>query len=475
MNSNQTWLPATVPTLIRQSADDCVIESIAFSPGGDRLAALSSKGDVTLWDLTSAQAIGEVEGQGKVAFSPDGTLLATGVGESACLYETETWRRVREFGHQGHPVNCVAFAPSGNVLAVGDYRKFVLWDATGGKRLTQIRALDRVVQVLVFSPNGKVLASRSFDEMKFWDLTTGHPLCAIADLHGPSCDICFAPNGRSIISGRDKTSLARWTLNGRPRGVFRDPRAEGYFLSAYYSPDGTCVAVGGQDNMVHLWNANTRVLQRSLSGPVNWVHSIAFSPDGKWLAAAAGPRIHLWMRVADAASPKVKPPRQVVQAAKTQNQRMTKLRSVNGLIARLKKIHWFANVGKPNRHDPSIVRIRDWEEWPGPEDASVADHAARYQSWYDELFVAVRTYDLQEVEKLWKQVEEMTFELARTAVPYDPMADAWIATSQCVHEAAFCAALIACYLKMKWPLPDELVEDWRWYESGHWPCGYGVL
>lgn len=83
--------------------------------------------------------------------------------------------------------------------------------------------------------------------------------------------------------------------------------------------------------------------------------------------------------------------------------------------------------------------------------------------------------NVQEVEKLWKQVEEMSFELARTAVPFDPMADAWIPTSQCVHAAAFCTALIVCYLKMKWPLPDELVEDWRWYESGRWPCGYGVL
>jgi WD40 repeat protein len=254
MSANQTWRPAPVPILTRRPGDDREIESIAFSPRGGRLATLSSAGEVVVWDVASARIVGEAEGGGSIAFSPDGALLATGRGECACVYDTATWQRIREFPRQGHPVNCVAFAPSGEVVAAGDYRKFLLWDVAAGRVLARLRAHHRVVGALTFSPDGKTLASRSFDDMTLWDTTTGRALCAIAGLQGPTCDGCFAPDGKSVVSGQDRTSLARWTLQGTRGVVFQDSRARGYFLSARYSPDGGSLATGGQDEMVHLWD-----------------------------------------------------------------------------------------------------------------------------------------------------------------------------------------------------------------------------
>jgi hypothetical protein len=473
MSANQTWRTASIPILTRQPCDRPKIESIAFSPCGGQLATLSSAGEVVVWDLASAQIFGEVEGGGSIAFSPDGALLATGWGQCACLYDTATWQRIRKFAGQQHPVNCVAFAPSGDVVAVGDYRRFILWDVAAGRVLVQIPAHDRVVQALTFSPDGKALASRSFDDITLWDTTTGRALCAVAGLQGPTCDGCFAPDGKSIVSGQDKTSLGRWTLEGTRRLVFRDPRARGYFLSARYSSDGASLASGGQDEMVHLWDPDTGALRVSLPGPVGWVRSIAFSPDGRLLAAAAGPRVHLWQH--GAVSPRRRPSLAAGVAANRHTEQAPGVTSVNAFIDRLKAVRWFANVGRPQRRDVSVFRIHGWEEWPGPENGSVLEKGLRYQGWHDYLYAAIRTYGLREVEELWEQVRDMTVELARGAVPFDPEADAWVPTSQCVHDAAFCAALIACYLKMGWPSPAELVEDWRWYEAGHWPCGYGVL
>jgi hypothetical protein len=41
-----------------------------------------------------------------------------------------------------------------------------------------------------------------------------------------------------------------------------------------------------------------------------------------------------------------------------------------------------------------------------------------------------------------------------------------------VWEAGFTAALVACVLACGWPLPDDLVEVWAWFEAGHWPSGF---
>lgn len=58
------------------------------------------------------------------------------------------------------------------------------------------------------------------------------------------------------------------------------------------------------------------------------------------------------------------------------------------------------------------------------------------------------------------------------AVPFDPGGDAWNAPTQCVHAAGYVAALIACVLARGWPVLDDLVEMWNWFEAGHWPSGF---
>jgi GTPase SAR1 family protein len=59
------------------------------------------------------------------------------------------------------------------------------------------------------------------------------------------------------------------------------------FNSVAFSPDGLWLASGSSDSAVKLWEASSGKLVRSLEGHQSLVLSVAFSPDGRWLASGS--------------------------------------------------------------------------------------------------------------------------------------------------------------------------------------------
>src|SRR5262249_13461319 len=104
---------------------------------------------------------------------------------------------------------------------------------------------------------------------------------------GPVKAVAVSPDGKIIASGGDDTTVRLWELStGRELAAFRDHNGKIFALA--FSPDGkTLAAAGDNDINIRLWDVPQRKLRGTLQGHKGGVQSIAFAPDGKTLASCS--------------------------------------------------------------------------------------------------------------------------------------------------------------------------------------------
>jgi WD40 repeat protein len=115
-----------------------------------------------------------------VAFSPDGTTLASGsFDETVKLWDVASGRVLKTLTGHSCWVNSVAFSPDGTILAsasgsffnAGWDKTIKLWNIASGRELITLEGHYSAINSVVFSPDGNTLASGSYDHtIKLWDM-----------------------------------------------------------------------------------------------------------------------------------------------------------------------------------------------------------------------------------------------------------------------------------------------------------------
>jgi serine/threonine protein kinase/WD40 repeat protein len=201
-------------------ADSPVVD-VAFSPQNWYLAAATEHW-VVIWDLQSQdpQASGRTLSlstpsfpftlRTALAFSPNGLLLATGLG----VYHVDNGQLVY-YTSPGLSVHAssVAFSPDGQLIATASAGETtaMLWKAATGELLHTLNAHTGEVRAVAFSPDSRRLATGSDDcSVRIWDTTTGESVLVLPNQPSVVTDVAFRPDGRFLVTGCGDGSCGFW-------------------------------------------------------------------------------------------------------------------------------------------------------------------------------------------------------------------------------------------------------------------------
>jgi WD40 repeat protein/uncharacterized caspase-like protein len=295
---------AQKPELVVQTGHSSLVGSVAFSPDGKTLASSSHDHTIKLWDVSTGTELrslmGHSDSVNSVAFSPDGNTLASGSSDNTIsLWDVGTGAELRRLEGHSEPINSVAFSTDGKILASGSIDFTVkLWRVSTGVELRTLKG-DSGVLSIAFSADGKILVSGNRDKpIKLWDVSTGVELRSLEGHSGfvPSVavdSVAFSPDGKILVSGSRDNTVSLWDV---PTGTeLRSLKGHGV-ISVAFCADGKTIASGNDDGTVQLWDLTTGTELRTFKGHSDYVHSVAFSPDGKTLASGGGQdqTVKLW-------------------------------------------------------------------------------------------------------------------------------------------------------------------------------------
>ena len=298
-------LPEEVVAVLGTRHEKRAATAIAFHPDGKRLAwAENGTFLVHLWDAEtgkeadgfprrSTKKSGNAEPVSQLAFTPDRKSLALVVRGKAVLWDLADPGNEQWLPQDPGPSCVLAFAPDGSRLATTNGKTITLWNMRNEKSLGTFSP-PKDARSLSISPDGEILVVGGSDGVYLYSLKGTSPKLISQPMEKVWFPACFAPTkGKRLLAAQGGSSqrVFHWDLTGTQLDKDVPPKptrfhiiggADGFGLA--YSPDGKRLAAA-RKNQLYVYDLETGDTYNPTL-PCEYSGRVAFAPDSRHLATA---------------------------------------------------------------------------------------------------------------------------------------------------------------------------------------------
>jgi len=274
--------------------------SVSFSANGSQVLAMSSAGEMKVWDAnTYGGTILKRTGGARLAIGPDGKLIAAGSMDQMVRLLIPAGGQVSGIlpGAQTEILSLASGGGGSRIVAGLSDHTLRVWDLKPLRPVVSINLAAPAIAVAL-SPDGKRAASGADNgALRIWDVTTGQIVrqFQLSGGSGPVRSIAFSPDDKRVAAGAQNTGqIEVWDVASGQRLAALTGHGAGV-EALQFTPDGTRVASGSFDQTVRIWDADTYDSLLTLRDHEEPITSMVFSPDGTDLySSASGGTVRIW-------------------------------------------------------------------------------------------------------------------------------------------------------------------------------------
>ena len=276
------------------AAHEGAVRSLDVSADGALLATGGRDGTLRVWDRASGTATASTAVPDShvtaVSFRPDGASVAAANPYQATISTQDLPPAVYDVA-TGEPLlhievppaeqppcpqlcqtTAVAFSPAGrHILTAGQDGIVRLWEAGSGGLAKTLEPSQVRLSAATFDADGRRIAAAGLGGVSLWEVTSGE---SVGVLDVPSHDVAFSPDGTRLAVAGDDGVTSLWEAPTGER--LADLRQPARVSSVAWHDDGRFVLTGGSDG-AWLWDVATAQSLQHFPGATG---SVAFAPDG---------------------------------------------------------------------------------------------------------------------------------------------------------------------------------------------------